>query len=459
MKSKIWIVSLIFCCILALSANEPVKYIFLFIGDGMGLPQRQLTEHFNTAQGKPGLLINRFPYQTVTATASANRLVTDSAAAATAIACGVKTNNGMLGITPDGTKVESVAAAAKKAGYRVGILTSVTLNHATPAGFYAHNSGRGNAREIALDLLASGFDFFGGGGVTDPKGDFFELATKKGYRVTGNREELNGSITLPAIAGDYRKGTNRNLSWDIDARPEDLQLAEITARAIELLDNPNGFFIMVEGGQIDHFGHSNDAGGMVREALNFDAAVRRAYEFAQKHPDDTLIVVTGDHETGGLALGQAGRAYRPELLARQQCSGTAFSRKVAAMLEADKSLSFDDLKPLITASFGLKFSGAADDPMLLAEEEQSAAKHAFEITAGRKEHEKEYTILYGKYDPLQVMLQRLTGGKAGVTFTTFGHTAQAVITSAYGKNAGKFTSAQDNTDISKLLKSMLSGTP
>ena len=133
------------------------KYVFVFIGDGMSTPQRMVAEEFARTTGRADFAMNALPYQVNTRTKSANAIITDSAAAATAIACGEKTNNGMLGVRPDGTRIDSVAEVAKRRGMKVGVVTSVTIVHATPAGFYAHNKNRGNTYQIALDLIASAY--------------------------------------------------------------------------------------------------------------------------------------------------------------------------------------------------------------------------------------------------------------------------------------------------------------
>ena len=172
------------------------KYVFLFIGDGMSTPQRMVAEEFSRATGTGPLAMNALPYQCTTRTRAANAVITDSAAAATAIACGEKANNGALGITPDGRRLESVAELAKKRGMKVGILTTVPIVHATPAGFYAHRTIRGDSYGIALDLLASKFDFFAGGGVYDKfddtshaeyRGNVFDLAARDGYAVVRDK--------------------------------------------------------------------------------------------------------------------------------------------------------------------------------------------------------------------------------------------------------------------------------
>ena len=186
-------------CVLALGADSP-KYVFLFIGDGMSLPQRTLAESFlkRTAGEGQQLLINHLPVRASTRTSSANALITDSAASGTAIACGEKTNNGIIGLAPDGKRrLESMAYVAQRAGRKVGIVTSVTINHATPASFYGHRPNRSQYYELGLDLVASNFDYFAGGGCAknddrkNPayKGDIYELARQAGYTVTSTREE------------------------------------------------------------------------------------------------------------------------------------------------------------------------------------------------------------------------------------------------------------------------------
>ncbi|MCQ2377849.1 MAG: alkaline phosphatase, partial [Victivallaceae bacterium] len=397
----------------AVFAVAKPKYIFLFIGDGMSTPQRMTADEFSRKTGAGKLFINDMPFHATTRTSSANSLVTDSAASGTAIACGEKTANGRIGMAADGVrKLESCAEAAKKAGKKVGIVTSVTINHATPASFYAHRASRGQYYAIGLDLVDSGFDYFGGGGCAkhdasgDPlyRGDIYELAARAGYKVVSGKAGL--SEIVPGTGKVFARGDNDGaLPFAIDAAPGTATLADFTEKGIELLDNPQGFFMMVEGGAIDWCGHSNDAAGNLREVLAFDRAVEKAVAFAEKHPDETLIVVTGDHETGGMTMGFAGTGYAlyVERLAGQKCSVAAFAQKLKAAQAKNPAFSFADAKLLLAENFGFDFSGAS--PMALTAPEIAVLEKAFAD---------------GK---LADAARRTIAAKAGAGWTSSAHTA------------------------------------
>ena len=451
-----------FCAVFAMAISSyaaavkeaaPVKYVFLFIGDGMSIPQRMMTEEFLRLGGKGGLLINELPNNAITYTRSADSFITDSAAAGTAIACGEKTNNGMLGIAPDGKRLESTAELAKKNGKKVGIITSVTINHATPAAFYAHNDSRGNYYKIALDMIASNFDFFGGGGIGDSdkgessryKGNAYDLAKEAGYRVIFDRAEIdalkNGDAKIMAFSC---KGP---MPYAIDD-PSGLRIDALTKKAIEILDNPKGFFIMVEGGKIDWMCHANDAATVVREVIDFDMAVKVAYEFAQKHPKDTLIVVTGDHETGGLTLGFAGTGYKSyiELLGGQTRSREAMLSILYEMKKRNPKLALDEVKPSIEKYSGLKFEGDKTDRTVLTKEETEQVEASFKKNfEGEKASSK-------KIGAFELLLTNILNNKAGIAWTSHAHTALPVSTTAWGSQAQTFNGTIDNTDIAKILK-------
>lgn len=431
---------------------KPVKYVFLFIGDGMSIPQRMMTEEYLRLNGEEGLAINAFPNNAITYTRSNDSFITDSAASGTAIACGTKTDNGKIGIDTKGNKLESIAYAAKKSGKKVGIITSVTINHATPAAFYAHNASRGNYYEIALDMLRSNFDFFGGGGVQDAndkksklyKGDVYELAKVAGYKVV-----LNDSEEFEEIDEDSGKtmafASKGALPYAIDDNGG-LRIKDFLEKAIELMeDHPKGFFIMVEGGKIDWMCHANDAATVLKEVVDLDKCVRKACEFAEKHPEDTLIVVTGDHETGGLTLGFAGTGYKSyiNLLSHQKNSREQIEKTIKDMKTKKPELSFDDFKPYITQTLGLKFEGDKSDRLVLTRDEENALRKAFEKASSRKGF---------KADGFAIALTHCLDNKAALGWTSTAHTALPVSTTATGAQSEAFNGTIDNTDIAKMLK-------
>lgn len=438
------------------------KYIFLFIGDGMALQQRMLAEEYQRKMTGAGLAINAMPYQAPTKTHSASAHVTDSAAAGTAIACGEKTRNQVMGMDATGArKLTSIAKTAQAHGRKVGIVTSVTINHATPAAFYANQPSRNNYYEIGLDLVASGFDYFGGGGVSQPdntksaayQGNIYELAVKNGYAVISGKKDF--AALKPGIGKVLARGSDGALPYAIN-QTGNLSLADFTRKGIELLDNPNGFFMMIEGGAIDYCGHNNDAGALLHEMLAFDDAVQVALDFAEKLHDHVLIVVTGDHETGGLTIGNKGIEFHDglELLQYQKHStdnnvsspvGT-FTDRVQEAIRARPDFTMTDLLPILADCYGLRADLPDDHPMKLTAEDLKAVSEALARHLDPKSKARRTLPLA----VLDVMNRR-----TGVTWSTTGHTAMPVITSAIGPGADKFMGILDNTDIAKIIRAIL----
>ena len=447
-----------FVCASAVAFAAAPKYVFVFIGDGMSTPQRLMAEDFSKRTGRGELAMNHLARRTETATKSANKVVTDSAAAATAIACGEKTDNGMLGMRPDGTRIESVAEVAKKAGRKVGIVTTVTIVHATPAGFYAHNRNRGDSRAIAMDLVKSGFDYFAGGGIggwTQPKGGYFD--------TNGNFVKLEeGSEAVPGIDPYSLWQTNgytfvkddlaafkalkpgrpvwcvfgeSGMDYALDRDGSQPTLAEIVEKGIELLDGPDGFFLMCEGGKVDYAGHANDAGGSVAEQLSLDDAVKVATRFAKAHPGETLIVTTGDHETGGLIRGitGAGAAFDPALLKHQRCTASKFSSILKNAQEKNAAFSFDDAMALVRENFGL------GGPVPLTDADRDELKKAFE--------QKKPAEFAGA-------AKRILSAHAGLAWKSGGHTALPTMTTAEGPGSEILEGMTDNTEIGARLKGL-----
>ena len=444
------------------------KYVILFIGDGFSIPQRMVAEEFSRSEGRGELAVNHLKNHALTRTCSASSLITDSAAAATAIACGCKTSNGTVGLDKDRKRVESVAEVAHRKGRKVGIVSSCYITHATPAGFYAHRKHRGLLYQIGLDLIASGFDYFAGGGFggksddrKDPeyRGNLYDLAAAAGYRVVTNRADF--AALAPGAGKTLYAACDGHMPHAIDSDGSLPTLAELTSKGLELLDGPEGFFLMVEGGEIDFSGHANDAATNLRETMALDDAVRTALKFQAAHPDDTLLLVTGDHETGGMAMGFAGTGYAlyVKRLACQSRSCGGFNRLLKeARKNAKKKgveFTFADARPLLEDTFGFDFSSASadkkngddgskfasgaatpDDKIVITPDDMKALEKAF---ADNK---------------LSDAARRIISEKAGIGWSSGAHTALPVLTTSQGPCSDLFTGFIDNTDISNRLKGL-----
>ena len=305
------------------SKGGRVHNVILLIGDGMGQNHVTLTRQQALGMDKK-LHMERLPVVGQVRTFSANKRITDSAASGTAMACGIKTNNGMIGMDPEEVTYYSVLELLSEKGYRTGLVSTSAITHATPASFASHVKARGMQTDIASHLLDNQVDvMFGGGrkfflpkgtekGTRKDKRDLLEEAGQMGYRVADTRQELRDFNQLPAIALFADEGMTT-----FDPEPS---VAEMSQKAIELLSQktsksvfaskPN-FFLMIEGSQIDWAAHANDTDRVIRQTLLFDLAVHEAIEFA-KRDKNTLVIVTADHETGGLILKDKENAVEAE---------------------------------------------------------------------------------------------------------------------------------------------------
>lgn len=301
---------------LLISAQQKAKYVFYFIGDGMGFNHVSLTEYWlGHTQGvfdsRP-LSFSQFPVLGWAVTHSESNLITDSAAAGTALSTGNKTKNGMIATGPDSTALTSISYKIHDAGYKVGISSTVGINHATPAAFYGHNVNRGNYYEIASEIPASEFEFFAGGGAIESTGDdedkvsVYEAIENGGYVIAEGMDDFaakkDGAEKMMLLQKDGRLRTE--LPYAIDMKEYDMTQADLVRASIDFLydEEGEGFFVMSEGGRIDWASHGNDTKAVILETLSLSDAVAEAVRFYNEHPDETLIVVTADHETGGLTL-------------------------------------------------------------------------------------------------------------------------------------------------------------
>lgn len=297
-------------------AEGTPKYIFLFIGDGMGAAQAAVTESYlSYREGKLGgeeLCFSGFPVLGTCTTYSADHQITCSSASGTAISCGQKTNNGYLGVDPEGKRLTSIAYVLKDRGYRIGVMSSVPVNHATPGAFYAHNTDREDYYSISMEIPESGFDFFGGSGFLQFNGKDGkdtptpEVLEDKGYEVCFGENEFRQKMdSTEHIVFIQPSGKDSNAdNYEVEEiKEEDSRLAQMLQMGLDFMTDDRPFFIMCEGGEIDWAAHANQTMPMIDAVLRFNEAVETAYRFYLDHPDETLILVTADHETGGITLG------------------------------------------------------------------------------------------------------------------------------------------------------------
>lgn len=468
------------------------KYVFLFIGDGMSYPQIQATSDYlgamndedyflaqpslednqgATLDGPEYLNFMNFEAAGSAVTYDANSFAPDSASTATSIATGRKTYSGTINVDVTGTEIfETITEKVHdQLGMKVGIISSVNLNHATPAAFYAHQASRNNYYEIGQELVASDFEYFAGGGLKkadgydaeNPSENLYNLAKEAGYTVAFTNEEAEGmnAETGKMILIDEHLADSDAMAYELDRTEDMWSLADYVEKGIEVLDNENGFFMMCEGGKIDWACHANDAASAISDTEALADAVQTAVDFAAEHPDETLILVTGDHETGGMTIGFAGTDYDTylTLLQNQKVSFQKFDDEYTAVYR-ENSTSFEEVLTDIEELFGLKSEGAEDDKLVLTAYELEQLHVAYEKsiygTETGEDTQKEY-VMYGTYDPLSVTLTHILNNKSGISFTSYSHTGLPVAVLAEGVNADVFNGYYDNTEIFCKLADML----
>ncbi|MBF9017722.1 MULTISPECIES: alkaline phosphatase [unclassified Oceanispirochaeta] len=444
-------------------AAGQAKYVFLFIGDGMAMPQVSAAEAYLSAKdGKSAnqrlLNFSQFPAQGMTTTYAYDRFITGSAAAATAMATGSKTAIGVISMNPEKSQAyKTLAEMAKENGKKVGIVSSVDLDHATPAAFYAHQPSRNNYYDIGVEAVNSEVDYFGGGRFRiskTPEGaqNVHDLMKTAGWTIAENRPEMDAVTAGTQKVYAYNYGfASDALDYEIDRKEESISLAEFTQKGIDLLDNEEGFFMMVESGKIDWACHANDGASSIMDTLAFADSIDRAIEFYNKHPDETLIVVTGDHETGGLTLGFAGTGYETsfENISSQQHSYEYFDEYLLTPYLEAGNTEIDGLMRDIQSFFGL--SDLSDYEMkLLNNSFNRTVKGEAEIT-----NAVEDKLLYGGYTPVTMQLTHIQNNRSGLAWTSYKHTGVPVATFAKGAGEEMFHGYYDNTDIFQKIKSAM----
>ncbi|MBN2795799.1 MAG: alkaline phosphatase [Clostridia bacterium] len=447
-----------------LKVIQQPKYVIMLIGDGLGFSQRQVAEYYNeqVLKNNEKLIMDQLPISGVNTTYSKDSLITDSAAAGTALASGIKTNNGVIGKDENLVDVVTIVELAEKAGMATGIITTTRLTHATPAAFASHNVHRDNENDIAMDFLDSGVDFFAGGGLrhfiiennTGSEKDYTDTTIKSkrtdgedliadfealGYETFVGNKGADEFMSANFEEGDqvFAAFTNTHMPYEIDRineYPELPSLADMTKQAINCLStDKDGFFLMVEGGRIDHAAHQNDAAAMVMDTLAFDAAVQEAYNFYEKHQSETLILVVGDHETGGLGLGMDTQGYFMDVTAL-----------------AEPSISIADL----LSYTDLAYNGDRDAYVNTIKTKlglELTDKEAAKLYAAMDAQDSGETFGYYAYDPVPVAVAHIQSERANIFWTTTIHTGTAIPLSAIGVESNVFMGYLDNTEIANRL--------
>ena len=442
-------------------ASKPeVKYVFYFIGDGMGINQVMGTEQYNKATGNGPEVINftQFPVRNFITTVSGNSLVTDSAAGGTALASGVKTYNSAIGVDLDGNPVSCLTEWAHAAGYGTGVITSVGINHATPASFVAHTAVRKNYEDISTQLISAPVDFAAGAGFIMDKGserspeDYEKMAADAGITLFkgpdfSGVQDVDGRVLC--LSGKPQE----DLPYAIDREEDDTQLSDFVKAGIAYLEKhfgKKGFFVMIEGGKIDWACHGTDAASAFQELTDMAYSVDLALEFLARHPKETLILITADHETGGLMLGAGKYEIHPERLAYQKGSTPVLTEEFREEFfpedEPFKAPSWDDVKEYFADNLGLW------DKVEVSSKEEAALKEVYDQTFGKGGNrnlssENLYSVNYKIVDEAVKCLDRA----AGYRFSYGSHSGSPVGLYVTGAGHEAFREVRDNAEIAPTI--------
>ena len=430
---------------LGVAAQSP-KYIFYYIGDGMGMGPIVAAQNYNRLilkNDKP-LTMMQMPVVGWALTYSASSDITDSAAAGTALATGSKTKNYMLGMNADTVAVTSIAKILHDSGYGVAIATSVAPDDATPGAFFAHVPNRSMTYQIGCDMDASGYEFVAGAGLrgteTDGKpNDLLDRFAAEGVQIVRGPEGAASITAARALLLNNEGSSRSNIGYTIDSIQGTLTLPLIASTALKQLErtSPDKFFMMIEGGNIDHALHGNDAGASIKEIINFDEALKVAYDFYLAHPDETLIVVTADHDTGGMAIVRSGGIGNIDY---QKVSKEEFSNFCKAMLKTRNIFTWDDMKAYMSENLGF-FTHIP-----VSEADETKLKKLFDDTFELRNTADQKT-LYANFNAFAVEVFNMFNNAVGVTFCTTSHAGNAVPVFAVGVGADLFKGFNNNTDL------------
>ena len=453
--SKFSLLALFISLSLPIYSKGP-KYIFFFIGDGMGFGHVEATRLFlDETKSSENLLFLDFPIVTHAVPQSADLRITDSAAAATALATGSKTANYTVGMDSSRTyALTPISKQLKKTGRQIGIITTATIDHATPAGFYATQPDRNLYYQIGKQAAESGFDFFGGASLLKPVNnnnpqdiDLYTYFRKMGYTICNDFKNYDKSAKNGKIVLLYDTLGTKHIPYEIDRKSGTLSLKELTQTCINrFMNNPKqGFFMMIEGGTIDWAAHSNDAATMIQETIGFNESIKVAYDFYLKHPKETLIIVTADHETGGIGLGIKDSNLPISLLQKQKVSEENLSNILYQLKERKSSPSWEDAKEILKKNLGLW------EYIPVSYSEERELMRIFDASFISK-RAKDITNLYSTVGPLTNAAISLINQKAHIGWTSNNHTGAVVPVYVIGAEQEQFSGRLDNTDIPNTIR-------
>ena len=436
-------------------ASAPKNIIILY-GDGAAATQWELGRYTSRELRNRPFAVADVVFRKGTlgllTTDSADSIVTDSAAAASAMSTGQKTNNGMAGVTPDGKPVRTVMEAARARGKRIGLVTTATVHDASPTAFSVHAKSRRESQSIvdqyyALEpdvLMGGGRDYFlpkgtGGGKRTDGR-DVIAAFGAKGYRIVQDTAALESAPPGQRLLGLFAdEDMDHEIDRDAKVEPSTAQMTTAALRALAD-SSPNGFVLFVENENTDTAGHRNDAAALIRDLWAFDDAVQVALDFQHRVPD-TLIIVTGDHETGGLSL-----TYAQKDLSSMS-SGNRFYPTRAHL---DLVMRIRGSLEKAAETLGRKPTAEALDKVI-----------AEQFPGFTLDADLRAAILSGKTIERNVtylphgLLARMVARQTGFYWGTSGHTTEPVVVGAIGPGEARFRGYMDNTEFARALHELI----
>lgn len=454
-------------------APKTPKYVFYFISDGTGVNAVLGTEimlsEIKGELGRTPLNVSKSPVVGLASTYSTSSDVTDSAASGTALAGGQKTYNGALGVLPDSvTPVVSLAQRAHDAGWVVGIGSSCPINHATPGAHFGHVRDRGMYHAIACQMEATGFEFFGGGSINlerqynrpEVRDSLYNALRKAGYTICFTNEDYarEGRKADKLIMLQGNVPDSYSLPYWIDRRPGQVTIVDQFKAELELLyrkaqEKNTGFYLFNEvGGKVDFACHAHDGATAFQEVLAADSCMSLALDFYRQHPDETLIVFTSDHETGGMSLACNYGGYKTnfKLLQYQTASLDEANRNMQALAKQAggmTKLTWEEAKAQLSKDFGL-FTN-----IKLSEKEEANLKSLFDKTVNGEASDTR--TLYASSKAFMTEAVELVQKHAHVGWTTGGHTAGLVPVYAVGVGKESFMGHNDNADIPRKIAKIM----